>query len=115
MNWIEICTTILCSVIASSGFWAWMQHRRETHDSTTKLVLGLAHDRIMSLGMEYIERGWITQDEYENLHDYLYLPYKANDGNGSGDRVMQEVMKLPIKAVHIDINVGGSQNDDSKN
>lgn len=52
--------------------------------------------------MEYIERGWITQDEYENLHDYLYVPYKENDGNGSGDRVMAEVQKLPIKTIHVD-------------
>lgn len=102
MSWLEMAVTVLCSIIASSGFWAWLQHRRDRHDSTTKLVMGLAHDRILTLGMEYIERGWITQDEFENLHDYLYTPYKDNGGNGSGDRVMEEVQKLPIRAVHVD-------------
>lgn len=103
MSWAELAVTIVCSVIASSGFWAWLQQKRDKNDSTTDLVMGLAHDRILSLGMEYIERGWITQDEYENLHDYLYVPYKENGGNGSGDRVMLEVQKLPIKSSHTDV------------
>lgn len=61
------------------------------------MLLGLAHDRIMSLGMEYINRGYITHDEYENLRRYLFEPYEALGGNGSAGRVMQEVDKLPIK------------------
>lgn len=51
----------------------------------------------MYLGMRYIDRGWITQDEYENLNTYLYEPYKKLGGNGSALRVMQEVNKLPIR------------------
>ena len=51
----------------------------------------------MYLGMRYIDRGWITQDEYENLNSYLYEPYKKLGGNGSALRVMQEVNKLPIR------------------
>jgi hypothetical protein len=61
------------------------------------MLIGLGHDRIMFLGMKYIERGFITQDEYENLYDYLYKPYKKLGGNGSAERVMKEVDKLPIK------------------
>ena len=56
------------------------------------MLIGLAHDRILSLGMQYLERGdWITRDEYENLHDYLYVPYEKMGGNGSAHRVMLEV------------------------
>lgn len=57
----------------------------------------LAHDRIIFLGMHYIERGWITQDEYENLYEYLYKPYEKLSGNGSAKRIMTEVNKLPIR------------------
>ena len=46
--------------------------------------------------MSYIERGEITRDEYENLHDYLYVPYQKMGGNGSAARVMAEVEKLKI-------------------
>jgi hypothetical protein len=47
--------------------------------------------------MVYIEKGYITQDEYENLHDYLYKPYEQMGGNGAAKRIMNEVNKLPIR------------------
>lgn len=94
--WIVTILTIFGSVAASSGFWAWLQKRGEKKDWKTKMLIGLGHDRIIYLGMVYIERKKITQDEYENLHDYLYLPYKGLGGNGSADRVMAEVEKLRL-------------------
>ena len=45
------------------------------------MLVGLAHDRIIHLGMVYVTRGYITQDEYENLNDYLYQPYEKMGGN----------------------------------
>ena len=65
-------------------------------DVRTQMLVGLGHDRIMYLGMHYIERGWITRDEYENLVDYLYKPYEMMGGNGSAKRVIEEVKKLPL-------------------
>ena len=61
------------------------------------MLVGLGHDRIMFLGMHYIERGYITRDEYENLCEYLYNPYEKLGGNGSAKRIMAEVDKLPIR------------------
>ena len=72
---IQIFVTVLCSVLASSGFWAIIQRRLDKKDVRTQMLVGLGHDRIMSLGMKYIERGYITKDEYENLNKYLYVPY----------------------------------------
>lgn len=60
------------------------------------MLIGLAHDRIIYLGMSYIERGYITQDEYENLYEYLYKPYEKLGGNGSAKRIMTEVDQLAI-------------------
>ena len=95
--WIQMIITIACSVIASSGFWAYLQKNLEKKDVKTEMLIGLGHDRIIYLGLSYIERGWITQDEYENLNDYLYKPYAKMGANGSAKRVMQEVDKLPIR------------------
>lgn len=95
--WIQTVVTIVCSVIASSGFWVWLQKHMDKKDARTKMLVGLGHDRIMSLGMSYIERGYITQDEYENLREYLYEPYIELGGNGSAKRVMAEIDKLPIR------------------
>ena len=61
------------------------------------MLVGLAHDRILCLGMLYIERGYVTRDEYENLYEYLYRPYLKMGGNGSAKRIMQEVDRLPIR------------------
>lgn len=84
------------AVLASSGLWAYLTKRGEKNDAERELLVGLAHDRIMHLGMVYIERGCITQDEYENLRVYLYEPYEKMGGNGSAKRVMREVDKLPV-------------------
>lgn len=93
----QMLITIACSVIASSGFWACMQSRLEKRDIKTEMLIGLAHDRIVYLGLWYLERGmWITQDEYENLNDYLYKPYEKMNGNGTAKKIMQEVNKLRI-------------------
>lgn len=98
MNIFEMLITIVCSVTACSGFWAYVQHRADKKDAKTQMLIGLGHDRIISLGMFYLQRGdWITQDEYENLHEYLYKPYKELGGNGSAERIMKEVEKLHIR------------------
>lgn len=95
-SWMQMALTVVCAVIASSGFWAYIQKRSEKKDVKTQMLVGLAHDRILFLGMSYVERGSITRDEYENLYEYLYRPYEKMGGNGSAKRVMQEVNKLPI-------------------
>ena len=97
LEWLQLLVTVLCAVIASGGFWAFMETHREKKDKGRALLIGLAHDRIIYLGMQYISRGHITQDEYENLVVYLYEPYEKYGGNGSAKRVIDEVKKLPIK------------------
>ena len=100
--------TIALAVFGSTGFWAWLTARsnRKMEERlkksamsycNTKLLVGLGHDRIISLAEKYIERGYITKDEYENLHDYLYLPYKMAGGNGTAKKAMNEVEKLPMR------------------
>ena len=94
--WLQMVLTFLCAMCTSSGLWAFLQKRSEKNDVRSEMLVGLAHDRIVYLGMIYIERGWITQDEYENLYEYLYKPYQKMGGNGSARRIITEVNKLPI-------------------
>ena len=104
--WVQIILTVFSSVLASSGLWAYIVKRAEKKDIKTQMLIGLGHDRIMYLGMCYIERGWITQDEYENLYAYLYKPYELMGGNGSAKRIMREVEKLPIHKSNYEQNGG---------
>jgi len=94
---VQIIIPLAIGILASSGFWLWLENKSKTRSFQTELLIGLAHDRIVYLGMSYIQRGWINQDEYENLHNYLYKPYDKLGGNGSARRIMQEVDKLPIR------------------
>lgn len=71
------------------------ERNSEKDDAKTKMLLGLAHECIISRGEYYIERGYITRPEYEDLNDYLYKPYKALGGNGTAERVMNEIEQLP--------------------
>lgn len=90
--------TVICAVIASSGFWTYLFKRSEKKDVKAQVLIGLAHDRILFLGMKYVDRGYVTHDEYENLYEYLYKPYEKMGGNGSAKRVMQMVNNLPIRS-----------------
>ena len=100
MEWFKMIITVVCSVLASSGFWAYIQKKHDKNDAKTELLVGLAHDIIVSKGMSYIERGWITQEEYENLNDYIFKPYEKNGGNGTAKKIMQEVNRLPMHTKH---------------
>lgn len=94
---VEILVPIVIAFVASSGFWVFMEKIRAPKSAQTELLIGLAHDRITYLCGKFIKRGWITQDEYENLEKYLYCPYKKLGGNGTVERLLEEIDKLPIR------------------
>lgn len=96
INIVEIIITMFGTIMASSGFWYWLLRREDRKDTKTKLLMGLASYRIATSGMFYIERGWISKDEYELMNDMLYLPYKNLGGNGLAAKVMCNLEKLPL-------------------
>jgi len=98
-----IIITALASVVASSGFWQWIISKREranskqdSTDALTSLIMGLASIKGQELGFSYIRRGYITADELEDLQKYIYDPYRELGGNGVLERLMEEVLKLPL-------------------
>lgn len=93
--WIAIITGFV-TLLASSGFWTFVLKRSDNKNARTRLLIGLAHDRIMHLGYSYIRRGYITKEEYDDLRTYLYEPYHEAGGNGSAERIMNEVHNLPF-------------------
>lgn len=98
--------SILIAVIASSGFWSFMQSRKSKKDASTELLLALAQDRITFLGMGYIDRGYLTKEEHDNLLS-MYEPYAKKGGNGSAKKVVDDCNRLPLcKPVHF-----GADND----
>lgn len=96
--WVDVLATVFVTVLAGNGFWALLQKKIDRNSTEKKLLVGLAHDRIIYVGEEFIARGWITYDEYEDFMKYLYLPYTEYGGNGAAERISDEVKKLPLKA-----------------
>ncbi len=101
----EIIVVIISGLFGLSNFVMFLiqRHDKNKNNPESQMILGLGHDIIITKGEKYIQRGWITRDEYENLNDYLYKPYLAMGGNGTAQKIMKEVDKLPIK--------GGDQNE----
>ena len=66
---VKTACTVLITLIGSAGFWSYLDARRAKKSASTRLLIGIAHDRITFLGMKYVEQGYITRDEYENLND----------------------------------------------
>jgi hypothetical protein len=97
----ELVVTLICAIFASTGFWAFVTTLYNKHgnkvSNETKLLKGIAHDRICYLGEHYIKQGFLTRDDYENLYEYLYVPYHELGGNGSAERIMMDVQKLPLR------------------
>ncbi len=65
-------------------------------EGVSNICLGLAYDRIIHVGEAYLKRGSITVDEREDFRKYLWGPYHAAGGNGSGDAMMRSIDDLPI-------------------
>ena len=95
--WVDVLVTVFVTVLASNGFWAILQKKFDRNSTEKKLLVGLAHDRIIYVGEEFIARGWITYDEYEDFMKYLYTPYAEYGGNGAAERIADEMKKLPLK------------------
>ena len=101
MHKLETAIVIFSTVFASTGFWSFInfviQKRSTILTAEQEMIRGLAHDRICYLGEQYVKKGYISKEEYENLHDYLFVPYEKLGGNGTAAKVMKEVDKLPMK------------------
>lgn len=97
----EYIVAIVVATLASSGLWSFVlymvQKRDEKKDSLTRLILGLAYREITDLCIKYIKQGCITKDDYEDLIKYLFTPYKELGGDGTAEKLVDEVKKLPIK------------------
>ena len=96
MTTTQVILTIITALLTSSGLWAFLGSRLEKNSAERELIVGIAHIELVFFGMQFLERGWITRDEYETMQD-LYKPYVKLGGNGSGRKIMKEIENLPIR------------------
>lgn len=59
-------------------------------------VLAILHNRIYTLGKQYIEQGHISLEDMKDF-EYLYDAYHNLGGNGTGTEIYERVKNLPIR------------------
>ena len=109
-TWANDVITALTSILATAGFVEYVKRRGETRNAkiflkkgtapyanVEKLALGVAYTQLVQLCMFYIQREYITHEEYENLHENLIDPYLAAGGNGIAAHLAEQVDKLPLR------------------
>lgn len=95
---VAIISSGALSTLISGLFNLW-QMRKKKQDGVREGIKILLYDRIKHLGKAYIERGYVTSDELEDLttmHEIYHDPDGLN-GNGFLDAIMKNVKSLPIK------------------
>ena len=109
---LTIVAGIVTSLITSQGLWAHLSAKWQKDSAESELLRGLAHTRIMSLCEKYIERGWITPEEYEDLITYLYHPYLELGGNGTVQKMVDnEINRLPIHHIEKNQDIARKENE----
>lgn len=91
---------IVIAIVGSNALFTFIQFLITRHDRKkdpeAKLLLGIAHDRIIYLCEKAMERGWTTSGEMDNISQ-IYMPYAEMGGNGTGKTMFERYKNLPIK------------------
>lgn len=97
----ELANPAVTALLGGSGIWAWAKTRSERNDSEDRLLLQVAKNQLVTQGREYLNRGYITMDEYEE-YESEYKVYKKLGGNGLARRIFEQVDDLPMMPNGID-------------
>ena len=90
----DMIVPIFAACIASNALFGFVMFLINRNDTKKELLRGLAHDRIKHLCVAYIERGDISEAEFEELTKYLYEPYKKAGGN---EKLYKSAIALPLR------------------
>ena len=97
----EMANPTVTAILGGSGIWAWAKTKADRNDNTAKLLLSVSRNQLITLGRTYIERGYVTMDEYEEF-EAEYQIYSALGGNGLARRIFEQVDDLPLMPDCID-------------
>lgn len=91
----EFTNPLVTTVLSGPGIWAWAKTRTQRNYSEDKLLLQVAKNQLVIQGREYLKRGYITMDEYEE-YEAEYQTYSDLGGNGLARRIFEQVDDLPM-------------------
>lgn len=97
----EFSGPLISTLLGAPGMWAWVKTKSDRNNNAGKLLLAVSRNQLIALGRTYIERGYITMDEYEE-YEAEYKIYSVLGGNGLARRVFNQVDELPMMPNNID-------------
>lgn len=93
---------VVLAILGSNGLWTVINNilinRKDKKSVERQAMLALLHDRLYRLCQSYIKQGYVTIDQLDNLM-YLWKPYEGLGGNGTGKKLYDQVLQLPLKEV----------------
>lgn len=98
---VELANPIVTTLLGGSGLFAWMKSKSDRNNTSLSLLLEVSKNQLIALGRTYLDRGYITMDEYEE-YEAEYKLYSAMGGNGLARRVFAQVDNLPMLPNNID-------------
>lgn len=98
---VESANLLFTTLLSTPGIWAWAKTRTTRNTSEINLLLQVSKNHLVTQGREYLNRGYITMDEYEE-YESEYQVYSSLGGNGLARRVFKQVDDLPILPNGID-------------
>lgn len=90
--WVQ---EVMAAITAAIAFlvkkiYAW----KNEQELVKQGVLAILHDRLYQACQFYLKRGYCTIEDRDNL-DYMFRPYKALGGNGTGEELYNRCLALP--------------------
>lgn len=93
-------TTIIITIVASSGFWTFLKEiiesKRKKKKPSEQMLLAIGRDRLLFLSKKYLAQGYIEEDDYE-CFTKLGDAYISLGGNSLVRKAYDQASKLPIK------------------
>lgn len=94
--WVEW----VCGVVAAGLLvvWRWatkkFSSQKKENNAMKDGIKAILHDRIWQAHHFYMEQGFCPLDDKKNI-EYLYTPYAALGGNGTGKDAYEDIFSLP--------------------
>lgn len=95
-NWAGAVSSLLAGALgwAFQRLWARQKSQAARQNAIEEGVQALLHDRIYSTYADCREKGYADVNDLKNL-EFLYRPYHALGGNGTGTELFERVKKMP--------------------
>lgn len=97
----ELANPLISALFGAPGMWAFVKSKTDRNNNSENLLLTVSKNQLIMLGRTYLDRGYITMDEYEE-YELEYQLYSALGGNGLARRVFKQVDDLPMMPNNID-------------